>query len=84
MVSHRHLPPSIRARLSGRHARRVICLAAAALVVACSSASTKVLPPVVNVSIGQQLIDLKKARDAGAITQREYEQQSKRVIESVE
>jgi uncharacterized lipoprotein YbaY len=38
---------------------------AAILVAACASSSTKVMPPVVNVSIGQQLIDLKKARDDG-------------------
>jgi hypothetical protein len=57
---------------------------AAIMVAACASSSTKVVPPVVNVSIGQQLIDLKKARDSGAITQREYEQQAKRVIDGVD
>jgi hypothetical protein len=43
-----------------------------------------VLPPTVNVSIGQQLIDLKKARDSGAISPKEYEQQVRRVIDSVQ
>ena len=69
--------------MSGIRAR-AIALLAAVVVAACSSASTKVLPPVVNVSIGQQLIDLKKARESGAITQREYEQQAKRVIDNVD
>jgi len=36
------------------------------------------------VSIGQQLIDLKRARDAGALMAREYEYQRKRLIDSVE
>jgi hypothetical protein len=63
---------------------RLIAVIAAVLVAACASSSTKVTPPVINVSIGQQLIDLKKARESGAITQREYEQQAKRVIDNVE
>ena len=59
-------------------------IAAVALVVlgACSSASTEVLPPTVSVSIGQQLIDLKKARDAGALSDKEYQAQVKRVIDA--
>jgi uncharacterized lipoprotein YbaY len=61
-----------------------ITILAAIMVAACASSSTKVTPPIVNVSIGQQLIDLKKARDSGAITQREYEQQAKRVVDNVE
>jgi len=61
---------------------------AAALVVlcalgACSSAKTEVMPPTVSVSIGQQLIDLKKARDSGALSQTEYEQQVRKVIDNV-
>jgi uncharacterized lipoprotein YbaY len=63
---------------------RASALLAAVVVAACASSSTKVMPPVVNVSIGQQLIDLKRARESGAITQREYEQQTKRVIDSVD
>lgn len=31
---------------------------------------------------GQQLIDLKKARDQGAITEEEYQAQKKRVLEN--
>ena len=32
-------------------------------------------------TIGQQLIDLKKARDAGAITEAEYEAQKARILD---
>ena len=31
-------------------------------------------------TVGQQLIDLKKALDAGARTQQEYEQQRKKIL----
>ena len=61
----------------------VIALAVAPLLVACSSTKTEVMPPTVNVSIGQQLIDLKKAKESGAISDKEYETQVKRVIDSV-
>jgi hypothetical protein len=36
------------------------------------------------VSVGQQLIDLKKAKDGGALTQKEYEQQVRKLIDSVQ
>lgn len=52
-----------------------------ALMVGCSS--TEVVAPSMNVSVGQQLIDLKKAKDAGAISQREWEQQKTALINSV-
>jgi hypothetical protein len=52
-----------------------------ALMVACSS--TEIVAPSMNVSIGQQLIDLKKAKDSGALSQREWEQQKQRLIDSV-
>jgi hypothetical protein len=45
---------------------------------------TEVVQPNVNVSVGQQLIDLKKAKDSGAISQREYEQAAKKIVDSVE
>jgi len=59
-------------------------LIALCVLAACSSAKTEVMPPVVNVSIGQQLIDLKNARDRGALTQKEYEQQVRKLIDSVQ
>jgi hypothetical protein len=58
-------------------------VAALALLAACSSTKTEVLPPTINVSIGQQLIDLKKARDNGAISDKEYQAQVKRVVDAV-
>ena len=54
-----------------------------ALLSSCSSATTEVLPPTVSVSIGQQLIDLKKAKDAGALSEQQYQTQVRRVIDSV-
>jgi hypothetical protein len=68
------------------HMIRSVSAYATALVLllalgACSS--TDVLAPTMNVSVGQQLIDLKKARDSGAISQREWEQQKQRIIDSV-
>jgi len=61
----------------------VIALVAALLLSACSSATTDVLQPTVSVSIGQQLIDLKRAKDAGALSEKEYQAQVKRLIDSV-
>ena len=58
----------------------VTCLVT--LLAACGG--NEVVRPAVNVSIGQQLIDLKRARDAGALSAREYEYQRKRLIDSVE
>ena len=60
-----------------------MALCAAALFSACSSTNTEVLPPTVNVSIGQQLIDLKKAKDSGALSEKEYQAQVSKVIDSV-
>jgi uncharacterized lipoprotein YbaY len=66
--------------------RNTLCglaLAAAVMLGACSSSKTEVLPPTVNVSIGQQLIDLKKAKDSGVISESAYQVQVRRVIDSV-
>jgi cell division protein ZapA (FtsZ GTPase activity inhibitor) len=60
-----------------------VAVMAALLLSACSSATTDVLQPTVSVSIGQQLIDLKKAKDAGALSEKEYQAQVKRLIDSV-
>ena len=45
--------------------------------------STEVMAPTVSVSVGQQLIDLKKARDAGALTESDYRRERQELIESV-
>jgi hypothetical protein len=60
-----------------------VAVSAGVLLGACSSASTDVLPPTVSVSVGQQLIDLKRARDAGALSEKEYQAQVRRLIDSV-
>ena len=66
---------------------KAIAPVAAAAVLALTLAacgSTEVVKAPVNVSVGQQLIDLKKARDSGALSAREYEQQKSRLITSVD
>ena len=66
---------------------KAIASGAAAAVLAATLAacgSTEVVKAPVNVSVGQQLIDLKKARDSGALNAREYEQQKAQLIKSVE
>lgn len=57
--------------------------AGAMLLALAGCGSTEVVAPTVSVSIGQQLIDLKKARDSGALTQAEYEKQKANLIASV-
>jgi len=44
----------------------------------------EVVRPTVSVSVGQQLIDLKKARDSGALTDKEYQTQKAQLIKSVQ
>jgi hypothetical protein len=53
----------------------------AALLAGCGSDPPR---PTVSVSVGQQLIDLKKARDSGALSQREYDAQKAALIRNVE
>lgn len=48
---------------------------------ACSS--NKVVRAPLDISIGQQLIDLKKAHSSGAINDREYDQQRKLLINNI-
>lgn len=60
-----------------------IALAAALVVGLGACSGTEVVAPTMNVSIGQQLIDLKNARDSGAISQAEWLKQKQRIIDSV-
>jgi hypothetical protein len=62
--------------------KTIMILLTCGALAACSS--TEVVTPTMNVSVGQQLIDLKKARDSGAISQAEWDQQKQRIIKSVE
>ena len=60
-----------------------LVLTTAFIVTGCGGGH-EVVRPTVSVSIGQQLIDLKKARDTGAITASDYERNKKQLINSVE
>ena len=48
---------------------------------ACGGGGAEVRSEVTTQTTGQQLIDLKKALDAGAINQKEYEQQRQKILE---
>ncbi|MCA3223181.1 MAG: SHOCT domain-containing protein [Burkholderiales bacterium] len=63
--------------------RSLTIAGAMALALLAGCASNDVVRARVDVTVGQQLIDLKKARDAGALTADEYDRQRKRLIDSV-
>jgi hypothetical protein len=58
----------------------VSCFVLLAALVGCSSSE---VVRQVDVTIGQQLIDLKKARDSGALSASEYDAQRRMLIDSV-
>lgn len=53
------------------------------LVISGCSSTEVVQQPNLNVSIGQQFIDLKKAYDSGALTEKEFQRQKARLIDSI-
>src|SRR5262245_61406799 len=59
---------------------------AAGMLCACGgdSARKSAAPSRVDVTIGQQLIELKEAHEAGALTDKEYDKQRKKLIDSVQ
>ena len=64
--------------------RRMTAAAALAATLAAAGCSEhEVLQPTVSVSVGQQLIDLKRARDSNALSERDYERQKEQLIDSV-
>lgn len=63
---------------------RAIVLATCLVSLLPACGGYEVVRPTVNVSIGQQLIDLQRARDAGALSAREYESQRRSLIDRVE
>ena len=64
--------------------RRMTAAAAfAATLTAAGCGGNEVLQPTVSVSVGQQLIDLKRARDSGAVSERDYERQKEQLIDNV-
>ena len=60
--------------------KMVSCVVMVAALVGCSSSE---VVRQVDITIGQQLIDLKKARDRGALSASEYDAQRRMLIESV-
>jgi hypothetical protein len=54
----------------------------ASLLYGCSS--PKPTGPRVDVTIGQQLIELKEAHEVGALNDKEYDRQRKKLIDSVQ
>jgi len=60
----------------------VATLCSIAMLAGCGG--NEVVRPTVNVSVGQQLIDLKKAHAAGALSDKEYERQRRQLIDNVE
>ena len=48
---------------------------------ACGGGGAEVRSEVTTTTTGQQLMDLKKALDSGAMTQQEYEKERKKVLE---
>ncbi len=61
--------------------RLVLLMLLAIILGGCSS--TEVVRGPLDISIGQQLIDLKKAHTSGALNDAEYEQQRKKLIREV-
>lgn len=62
--------------------RRMFLACAVVALLASGCGGIDVVQPHVNVTIGQQLIDLKKARDSGALTESEFQRQKTIVIDS--
>ena len=65
--------------------KRIVLLAACGLllfsVTACGGGGADVKSEISTTTVGQQLIDLKKALDSGALTQQEYEKERKKILE---
>ena len=61
----------------------VLCVLTSVAIGLAGCDTTEVVPPNVNVSAGQQLIDLKHAHDNGAMSDDEYQRQRQKLIDSV-
>lgn len=59
----------------------VLIMAAAILGGCCGGGTTKVQSTTTTTTTGQQLIDLQKARDSGAITEEQYNKMRQEIIE---
>jgi hypothetical protein len=58
-----------------------VCVVLLLGIAACGGGGAEVRSEVSTTTVGQQLMDLKKALDTGAITQQEYEKERKKVLE---
>jgi len=58
-----------------------LCIVFLLGVVACGGGGAEVKSQVTTTTTGQQLIDLKKALDAGAITKDEYDKERKKILD---
>lgn len=63
-----------------RHVLLAFCLAAALPLSACSGGGADVKSEITTTTKGQQLLDLKKAYEAGALSQQEYERERKKLL----
>jgi len=61
----------------------IIALSLCAPIVGCGGGGADVKTTTTTVSIGQQLIDLKKAYDSGAMNEAQYARSKKQLIDSV-
>jgi hypothetical protein len=53
-----------------------------AAILLCGCGSSAPVRPRLEVTIGQQLIELKEAHDAGALNDKEYDRQRKKLIDT--
>ena len=65
-------------------ATRAVLLSMAMSLALSGCGGTEVVRPTVSVSVGQQLIDLKKAHDSGALSDKEYQSQKAQLINRVQ
>jgi hypothetical protein len=59
----------------------IVCGVLLGGLVACGGGGADIKSEVTTTTVGQQLLDLKKALDAGAITQKEYERERKKILD---
>lgn len=59
----------------------LVTLLSCLLLVACGGGGARTTNEITNVTRGQELLDLKKAFDAGALNEREYQEQRRLILE---
>lgn len=66
--------------MSVRHVLLACWLATTLALTACSGGGADVKSEITTTTKGQQLLDLKKAYEAGALSQQEYERERKKLL----